>query len=146
MTRHNWIIVLIAAGVGLAILVGVLGTRNEPNSSTSTTKAAALNSFCNSLVELGASLQTLAGSSSKSEFQTNANAVQAAWDLVENAAHAVQGSAPAGPLDQAWSTFTNSVANAGSAGTVTEAANDIKQSASALVSTAKTTASSVHCT
>jgi len=143
MTRRNWIIVLIAAGVGLAILIGVLGTRNEP--STSTTKATALNSFCNSLVELGSSLQTLAGSSSKSEFQTNANAVQAAWDLVENAAHSVQ-NAPAGPLDQAWSTFTNSVANANSAGSLTEAVNDIKQSANALVSTAKTTASSAHCT
>jgi hypothetical protein len=145
MTRRSWIIVLIAAGVGLAILIGVLGTRNEPSSSTSATKATALNSFCNSLVELGASLQTLTGSSSKSEFQTNANAVQAAWDLVENAAHSVQG-APVGPLDQAWSTFTNSVANASSAGSPTEAVNDVKQSANALVSTAESTASSVHCT
>ena len=29
----RWILIGVAAGVGLAILIGVLGTRNEPSSS-----------------------------------------------------------------------------------------------------------------
>ena len=31
MSRMWWIIILVAAGVGLAVLIGVLGTRNEPS-------------------------------------------------------------------------------------------------------------------
>ena len=30
MSRMWWIIILVAAGVGLAVAIGLLGTRNEP--------------------------------------------------------------------------------------------------------------------
>ena len=55
MSRRGWIIVLIAGGIGLAILIGVLGTRNEP----SETKAEATAGLCTSLQGLDTSLKQL---------------------------------------------------------------------------------------
>ena len=77
MSRMWWIIILVAAGVGLAVVIGVLGTRNEP----STSKSEEVSSLCASLKTLESSLQTLTGlssSSSMTEFQADVNAVRTA--------------------------------------------------------------------
>ena len=62
MSRMWWIILFVAAGVGLAVVIGVLGTRNEP----STSKAQEVSSLCASLKTLESSLQALTGLSSSS--------------------------------------------------------------------------------
>ena len=36
MSKMTWIIVLVVVGIALAVVVGVLGTRNEPSTSSST--------------------------------------------------------------------------------------------------------------
>jgi hypothetical protein len=141
MTRRSWVIVLIAAGVGLAILIGVLGTRNEPSAS----RADSVNALCNSLAGLGSSVDTLVTSTSTSQFQTNAEAVKASWTQVQSDFKAVQ-SAPPGQLESAWNAFTSSVKNAGSAGSASAAVSDIEQSVKTLASAAESAASSVHCT
>ena len=35
MSKMTWIIVLVVVGIALAVVVGVLGTRNEPSTSSS---------------------------------------------------------------------------------------------------------------
>ncbi len=48
MSKTWWIVVvLVVVGVGAAILIGVLGTRNEPSKSES------VSSLCSSLSTLG---------------------------------------------------------------------------------------------
>ena len=79
MTRKTWIIVLVAGGIGLAILIGVLGTRNEP----STTKAQATTTLCGSLTGLQSSLNTLTSldpsTATKDELNSDVTAVQNSW-------------------------------------------------------------------
>ena len=49
MSRMWWIIILVAAGVGLAVAIGVLGTRNEPSGPS---KSEAVSNLCSSLRSL----------------------------------------------------------------------------------------------
>ena len=77
MSRMWWIIVPVACGVGLAVLVGVLGTRNEPS------KTDAVNSLCSSLTSRARpSIKTLTSldpsTATQSELQTDVNGVQTA--------------------------------------------------------------------
>lgn len=141
MSRMWWIIVLVAAGVGLAVLIGVLGTRNEPS------KTETVSSLCSSLTSLESSVKTLTSlpsSASKSEYETDLTAVQDDWSAVKSDAQAVQ-DAPMGDLDSAWDSFTSAVKNVGDNASVSDAVSDISQSADQLVSTAKSTASQVNC-
>ena len=90
MSRMTWIIVLVACGVGLAVLVGVLGTRHEP----STSKTEAVSSLCSSLKTLDSSVKTLTGidtsTATMTEFNSDVTAVQNAWNQVTTDAQAVQ--------------------------------------------------------
>ena len=107
MSKTWWIIlILVAAGVGLAVLIGVLGTRNEPS------KTEAVSSLCSSLQGLESSLKTVtsidARSTTQSELQSDVNAVKTAWDQVQSDAQAVQ-NASTGSLDSAWNSFESAV-------------------------------------
>ena len=69
MSRMWWIIILVAAGVGLAVAIGVLGTRNEP----STSKTEAVSNLCSSLTGLESSIENLTGlssSASKTDYES----------------------------------------------------------------------------
>lgn len=141
--RLWWIVGLVAAGVGLAILVGVLGTRNED----STSKTQAVNNLCSSLQALDTSVKNLTGlssSSSKSEYQADVTAVQNDWNQVKTDLQDVQ-NAPSGDLDSAWDDFSSAVKNVPNDASVSDAVNDVTQSAQALASAAQTTASQVNC-
>ncbi len=145
MSRMWWIILLVAAGVGLAILVGVLGERG---SSTSETKSEAVSTFCGSLKGLETSIQTLVNidtsTATKSEFQSDVDAVQTSWDQVKTDAQDVQ-NASTGDLDSAWNDFESAVKDIPNDASVQDAVNDVTESADNLASTAKSTASSVNC-
>ena len=142
MSRTWWIVILVAVGVGLAILLGVLGTRNEPS------KTEAVSSLCSSLTALGSSLKTLTGldpsTASKSEYQADVTAVQDDWSTVKSDAQAVQ-DAPTGQLDSAWDDFSSAVKDVPNDASVSDALNDITQSADQLVSAAQSTASQINC-
>ena len=141
MTRTRWIIVLVAIGVGLAVLLGVLGTRNEPS------KAADTSSLCSSLSALETSvknLTSLGSGASQSEYQSDVTAVQNDWNQVQSDAQDVQ-NAPTGDLDSAWDSFESAVKNVPNDSSVSDAVNSITQSANQLVSAAQSTASEVSC-
>lgn len=145
MSRLMWIIILVAAGVGLAILVGVLGERGSSNSET---KSEAVSTFCGSLKGLETSIQTLVNidtsTATKSEFQSDVDAVQTSWDQVKTDAQDVQ-NASTGDLDSAWNDFESAVKDIPNDASVQDAVNDVTESADNLESTAKSTATSVNC-
>jgi hypothetical protein len=145
MSRRGWIIVLIAAGIGLAILIGVLGTRNEP----SQTKAEATAGLCTSLQGLDSSLKTLTsldpGTATADELNTDVSAVQSSWNTVKSSAQDVQ-NASMGSLDSAWDSFSSAVKDIPNASSVSDAVTSVQQAGQQLESTAKSTASSINCT
>lgn len=143
MSRFWWIVVLVAAGVGAAIVIGILGTRNEP----STSKTDAVSSLCTSVRSLGTSLQNLtnlSSSSSKDELTSDLTAVTDAWAQVKSDFQAVQ-NASSGALESAWSSFTSAVRNVPSADSVSDAVSSVTQSADQLMSAAQSTAADLSC-
>ena len=144
MSRMWWIIILVAAGVGLAVVIGILGTRNEPSGPS---KTEAVSSLCSSLKTLEGSLKNLTGlssSSSKTDYQNDVTAVQDDWNQVKSDAQAVQ-SASTGDLDSAWNSFESAVKNVPDSASVQDAVSSVTQSADQLVSAAKSTASQINC-
>jgi hypothetical protein len=144
MTRTRWIIVLVGAGVLLAILIGVLGTRNDNSES----KTEALSNLCSSVETLGSSVKSLtsldAGTASKSQYQSAVSAVQTDWDQVKTDFTDVQ-NASSGQLDSAWNSFSTAVKNVPNDASVSDALNEISQSAEQLASAAQATAASLSC-
>ena len=141
MSRMWWIIILVSAGIGLAVVIGVLGTRNEPS------KTETLNTFCDSLTTLEGSVKSLTSlpsSASKAQYQADVTAVQDDWNQVKTDAQAVQ-NAPTGDLDSAWDSFTAAVKDVPDASSVSDAVDSITQSADQLVSAAESTAQQVNC-
>lgn len=142
MSRMTWIIILVACGIGLAVLVGVLGTRNEPSSSTS--KAEATSTLCTSVKALVSSVQTLTAidtsTATKADYQTDVTAVQDDWNQVTTDAQAVQ-NAPTGDLDSAWDSFSAAVKAVPSSSSVSDAVSSISTSAQGLVTAAQATES-----
>jgi hypothetical protein len=142
MSRMTWIIVLVACGIGLAVLVGMLGTRNEPSSSSD--KAEATSTLCTSVKALDISVKTLTGidtsTATKSEYESDVTAVQNAWTQVTTDAQAVQ-NAPTGELDSAWSSFSSAVKNVPSSSSVSDAVSAISSSAQGLATAAESTES-----
>jgi len=144
MSRTWWIIIAVAVAVGLAVLVGVLGTRN----SDSPTKAEAVSSLCSSLKGLQTSIKTLTNidtsTATKSELENDVNGVETSWNQVKSDAQAVQ-DAPTGSLDSAWNDFTSAVKDIPNAGSVSDAVDSVTQAAQQLGSAAQSTASSINC-
>ena len=143
MSRMWWIIILVAAGVGMAVVIGILGTRNEP----STSKTEAVSTLCASLSSLDSSVKALTGlssSSSKADWNADLTAVQNDWNQVKTDAQAVQ-SASTGELDSAWDAFSSAVKNIPSSSSVSDAVSSVTQSADQLVSAAQATASQIDC-
>ena len=144
MSRMCWIIILVAAGVGLAVVIGILGTRNEPSGPS---KTEAASSLCGSLKSLEGSVKNLAGlsgSSSKAEYQADVTAVQNDWNQVQSDFQAVQ-NAPSGDLDSAWNSFSSAIKSVPNDSSVQDAVSSITQSADQLLSAAETTASQINC-
>jgi hypothetical protein len=81
---------------------------------------------------------------SKSDHQSDVSAIQNDWNQVKNDVQTVQ-NAPSGDLDSAWDSFASAVKDVPNDASVSDALNDVSQSAQQLASTAQSTASSVNC-
>ena len=147
MSRRSWIFALVGAGVVLAIVIGVLSTRNEPP------KADAAATLCSSLKRLGSSVKTLTSldpsTASKSAvyrdvYQSDVDAIQDDWNQVKSDAQAVR-NALMGDLDSAWDDFSAAVKKIRSDASTSDALNDVTSSAQQLASTAQSAVSSMSC-
>jgi len=142
MTRSTWIIVLIAGGVGLAVLIGLLGGRGGES------QAEAQQGFCSSLSGLQGSIQALAGlsptSASKDDYQSAVSNVDSAWDQVKTDAGDLK-DVSMGTLDSAWDSFTSAVDDVPDDASVSDALDDVSQAAQSLLSTTKSTITGPDC-
>jgi len=142
MSRGGKIVALVVVGVGLAVLIGVLGTRNEPD------KAEAASSFCSSLKTFTASVTALTGldpsTATKDDVKNDVSTIQSNWDAVQSDAQDVM-NASTGELDSAWSSFESAVKSASGASSAQDYLNTVEQSAQQLESAAKSTASQASC-
>ena len=142
MSRKAWIIVLIAAGVGLAVLIGVLGTRGNNS------QANAQDNFCSSLTSLKGSINDLtslsASTASKSDYQSDVSAIQSDWDSVKSAASDLK-DVTTSELDDSWDSFKSAVDDVPSDASVSDALNDVSSSAQTFGSSVQSTLSGPDC-
>ena len=143
MSRRAWIILLLAIGVGLAVLIGVLGRGNsEPTADEATA------SLCSSLSTFESSVNALANldpsTTTTTEFQTDVKTVQTNWDAVTAAAQDAK-SAQMGSLDAAWSAFESTVQGISGDSSVQDAATTVSKAADTLASSVQSTAKSADC-
>jgi len=146
MSKMTWIIVLVVAGIALAVVVGVLGTRNEPSSSSSssTTKVEATSALCTSVKNLATTRQGLANidpsTITSTEISSDITSVENAWNQVTTAASTVQ-NAPTGDLNNAWAALVAAVTAVPSASSVSAAVASVKTAAQGVVTAANSTTS-----
>ena len=146
MSKMTWIIVLVVVGIALAVVVGVLGTRNEPStsSSSSSSKTEAVTQLCTSVKDLSSTLQGLANidpsTITSTEIQTDITSVENAWNQVQSSAAAVP-DAPTGDLTTAWNGLVSAVTAVPSASSVSDAVSSVKTAAEGVVTAAKSTES-----
>src|SRR5262245_8423586 len=142
MNRRTWIIVLVAVGVGGAIVIGLLGNRGGES------QADAQQNFCSSLSSLESSVNSLTSlsptSASKSDYQSDVDQIQSDWDQVKTDASDLA-SVTMSELDSAWDSFKSSVDDVPDDASVSDALNDVSSSAKTLASTVKSTLSGPDC-
>jgi len=142
MHKRTWIIILVVVGVGLAVLIGVLGTRGQE------TQAEAEQNMCSSLASVDTATKNLTGldpsTASKDEYQSAVSDVQDEWNDVESDAEDLH-SINTSELDSAWDDFTQSVQNVPSDASGSDALQDVSQSAQALISTTESTINGLNC-
>jgi len=142
MRTRTWVIVLIVVGVGLAILIGLLGTVGKE------TQAEAQQNLCSSLGSLDTSITNLTSldpmTASQSDYQSAVSGIQDDWNQVKDDAsdlHSINTST----LEGAWNSFAQAVQSVPSDASVGTAVQDVSQSANQLVTTVQSTASGLNC-
>jgi hypothetical protein len=144
MGKHPVLILLVAVGVGLAVLVGLAGARGSGGTSSESAQA----NLCSSLNSLESSTQALVSlspqSASKDDYQSAVATVKSDWQAVAGDAGDVA-SATMSTLDSAWDTFQQAVDDVPSDATVSDAIGDVQTAGKALVSTTKSTISGLGC-
>lgn len=142
MTRKAWIIVLVVVGVGLAVLIGLVGDQDGDS------QAKAQQNFCDSVSGLQSSVETLEGldptTASKDDYQSAVSNVESSWDEVKaDAGDLTDVSTSA--LDSAWDSFQSALDDIPDDASVSDALDDVSQSAQSLVSTTKSTLTGPDC-
>ena len=134
----RWIIGLVAGGVVLAVVIGLLAN----------SQSAAEKGFCNNLNSLESSLTNLTSlnpsTASQGDFQSDVSSVQSAWGDVKSSAQHLSG-INMSSLNSAWNTFSQAVQNVPSASSVSDAEQSISQAANGLESAVKSSIDSYDC-
>jgi hypothetical protein len=142
MTGKRWILVLVGAGVVLAVVIGFAGKRGGES------QAQAQENFCSSLGGLESSINALTGlsptSASKDDYESAVSNVESEWDQVKSDAGDLKDISMSS-LDSAWDSFKSAVDDVPSDASVSDALNDVSESAQSLVSTTKSTLSGPDC-
>jgi len=142
MTRKTWIIVLLAAGVGFAILIGFVGKRGGES------QAQAQQNFCSSLSGLESSINGLTGLSpttaSKDDYQSAVSDIESSWDQVKTDAGDLT-DITTSELDSSWDSFKSAVDDVPADASVSDALTDVSQAATSLASTTKATLTGPDC-
>jgi hypothetical protein len=128
------VIVLAGAGLVLAIVIGFLAT----------SQSRAEKNYCDDLGSFKSSLSTLVGSSSASELQTNASAVQGAWSKLKGSAQNLKDN-NSSSLDSAWSNLTKTIQTLPQSGSIDAAKQSITQAVQNLQSAVGATLDSYDC-
>ncbi len=142
MSGKQWLILLVVIGVGLAILIGLLG------SDSSNSQAEAQSNFCSSVTNLESSVQSLASlsptSASKSDYDDVVSEIENDWDAVKADASDLA-SASMSELESAWDSFKSAVDDVPDDASVSEALSDIGSAAQTLATDAASTLSGPDC-
>src|SRR5262245_33980581 len=142
MERRTLIIVLVAVGVGAAIVLGLLGNRGGES------QADAQQAFCSSLSTLGGSIDSLTAldpaSASQSDYQSAVDEIESDWDQVKTDASDLA-SVTMSDLDGAWESFKSAVDAVPDDASVSDALSDVGSAASTFASTVKSTLSGPDC-
>ena len=142
-SQHRLLLIVLAVGVGIAVLIGLAGARG---SSTTTVSSQA--NLCSSLSSLESATSDLIGldpsTASKSDYQSAVSTVQSDWSQVKTAASGAA-SATVSTLEDAWDTFETAVEDVPSDASVADALSSVQASGQALVSTTKSTLSGFGC-
>ena len=128
------ILVIAGAGLVLAIVIGFLAT----------SQSRAEKDYCDNLSTFKSSLTTLVGSSSASELQTNAGAVQSAWSALQSSAGDLK-SNNSSSLNSAWSNFTKTIQTLPQSGSIDAAKQSITSAAQNLQSAVAASVKSYNC-
>jgi hypothetical protein len=142
VNRKTWIIVLVAAGVGLAILIGLLGERGGES------QEQAQQNFCSSVSGLESSIESLTSlspsSASQDDYQSAVSDIESAWDQVKTDAGDLKDVATS-TLESSWDSFKSAVDDVPDDASVSDALSDVSQSAQSLLSTTKSTLTGPDC-
>jgi hypothetical protein len=142
MNLKTWLIVLLAVGVGLAIVVGVLATTGKE------TQAEAQQNLCSSLNGLDTATTNLLGldpkTASKDDYQSAVSDVENQWNDVKDDAgdlHNINQSM----LQSAWNSFSQAVKAVPSSASVSEGLMGVSQAGTQLVNATKSTLNGLNC-
>ncbi len=143
MSRRGWIILLVALGIGAAVLIGIYAVSKDEDS-----QADAQAAFCSSLDSLESDTQALVAldptSASKDDYESAVDDIQSDWDQVKSDASNLA-SINMSTLDSAWDSFKSAVDDVPDDASVSDALNDVKTSAQSLVSTVQSTLTGPDC-
>jgi len=142
MNRNTWIIVLLAGGVGLAVLIGLLGDRGGES------QEQAQSAFCSSLSGLESSVESLTSlspsSASKDDYQSAVSDIESSWDQVKSDAGDLT-DIDESTLDSSWDDFKSAVDDVPDDASASDAINDVSQAAQSLATTTESTLNGPDC-
>ncbi len=134
MSRRGWIITLVAGGLGLAIVIGVLANSQSVEERQ----------YCSSLQALQSSLTSLDSldpkTASQDQVQSDIDSVQNDWGSVKSDAKDLSDSNQ-DALDSAWNSFESAVGNLTSGGSTA----DVQSAAEGLAKTVQSSIDSYDC-
>src|SRR5262249_12199331 len=137
-----WLIVLLAVGIGLAIVIGVLGTTGKE------TQAEAQQDLCSSLNGLDTATTNLTSldpmTASKDDYQSAVSDVEDQWSDVKDDASDLH-NMNVSMLQSAWNSFTQAVKAVPSDASVSQALQSVSQSATQLINTTQSNIASLNC-
>lgn len=141
MSRAVWILLLVACGVGAAVVIGLLANGGD-------SQARARQSFCSSLDTLQSSVGSLIGlsptSASKEDYENALDQVEDDWDAVSDDASDLAG-ATTEQLEDAWDSFESALDAVPDDASVSDALGAVASAGKTLASSVASTLSGPDC-